>query len=85
MDFHDKESFDRLVKLTEENNKLLHKMWRATRLAGFVRVFYWILVIGVSIGSFYYLQPYIDQLLKVYGGLNDSISSFQTLVGHVPK
>lgn len=85
MDFHDKESFDRLVKLTEENNKILHKMWRATRVAGLVRIFYWLLVIGVSIGAFYYLQPYIDQLMAVYGGIQDSVGSFQSLVGHTPQ
>lgn len=85
MDFHEKESFDKLVALTEENNKLLRKMWRATRVAGFMRLFYWVLVIGASIGAFYYLQPYIDQLMAVYSGLNDSIGSFQSLIGHTPR
>jgi hypothetical protein len=81
MDFHDKDFFDRLMTLTEENNRLLHKMWRAARVARAARVVYWVILIGVSIGAYYYIQPYIDQFLSMFGGLGETIKAFQTLVG----
>ena len=80
MDFHDKDFFDRLMTLTEENNKLLHKMWRAARLARVARTIYWIILIGASIGAYYYIQPYIDQLLSVFGGLAESAGSLKEFV-----
>lgn len=81
MDFHDKDFFDRLMTLTEENNKLLHKMWRAARLARVMRTLYWLVIIGLSIGAYYYVQPYLEQLLSVYTGLQDSVGSVQSLIG----
>lgn len=80
MDFHDKDFFDRLMKLTEENNHLLHKMWRAARIGRAMRVLYWLVIIGISIGALYYIQPYIDQFLAVYTGAKDSIGTFQSLM-----
>ena len=81
MDFHDKDFFDRLMTLTEENNKLLHKMWRAARTARVMRTLYWIVIIGLSVGAYYYVQPYLEQLLSVYSGLQDSVGSVQSLIG----
>ena len=81
MDFHDKDFFDRMMTLTEENNELLHKMWRAARMASAMRTLYWLVIIGLSIGAYYYVQPYIEQLLSVYTGLQDSVGSVQSLIG----
>ena len=72
----DKELLEKILDLTEENNGILHKMRHSMRVAQFVRAIYWIIIIGSAIGAYYYVQPYLDQLLKIYGGMNDGISSF---------
>lgn len=81
MDFHDKEFFERLMTITEENNHLLHKMVRGARIARIARITYWVIVLGISIGAYYYVQPYIDQITSVFGGFMDNISSFQQIMG----
>ncbi len=80
MDFHDKDFFDKLMNLTEENNKLLRKMWRADKTARAARVLYWLIVIGLSIGAFYYIQPFINQYLPLIKSLQESASSLQGFV-----
>lgn len=55
-------------KILLENNKLLHKLVRAGRWATFFSILRWLVVLGVAAGTYYYLQPYLDQLLRVYGG-----------------
>jgi hypothetical protein len=80
MDFHDKDFFDRLMKLTEENNKLLHKLWRHAQIGRAVKILYWVALIGISIGALYYIQPFIDQFAEVYTGAKDSIGTFQSLM-----
>lgn len=85
MDFHDKDFLNRLMALTEENNAMLHKIRRATRLALFGRILYWFVVIGLSIGAFYYLQPYIDRILSVYTGFNNNVNSFQGFMSSFGK
>ncbi len=81
MDFRDKEFLDRLMALTEENNHLLHKMWRTARLARVVRIIYWIILLGISIGAYYYIQPYLEQFTAVFGSFMDSLGSLKELVG----
>ncbi|NQV88207.1 MAG: hypothetical protein HQ402_01445 [Parcubacteria group bacterium] len=72
----DKELLEKILNLSEENNKMLHKMKRSMRVTQFVRIIYWIIIIGSAIGAYYYVQPYMDQLLKIYSGMNGGIGSF---------
>ena len=53
-------------KILVENNKILHKLLRAQRWATAWSVVRWIVIFAITIGSYYYLQPYLDQMLKVY-------------------
>ena len=78
MDFHDKEFFDRLMALTEENNKILHKIRRTAKVTGMIRIVYWIIIIGISIGAYYYVQPYLNQILEAYSGLSTGLNSIQS-------
>ena len=71
MDFEEKELIKKTFALAEENNKILRKMQSSMRWGRAFRIFYWIVVIGISIGAFYYIQPYIDQLTSVYSGFSD--------------
>lgn len=84
MDFRDKEFLERLMAITEENNKLLHKLWRTARWARFVRVVYWIILIGVSIGALYYLQPFIDQITNFFGANGAALHTLLDNISHNP-
>ena len=61
--------------LAQENNKMLRKLRNSARLGNLMRLFYWLLVIGLSFGSYYLIQPYIDQLGHLYSGLNDGVQT----------
>ena len=69
-----------LLELTRENNKLLHKMRRHAIIGSIMRLFYWILILGGPIVLYYYfLQPYIDQLLEVYSGVQSGVDDVQKI------
>ena len=53
-------------KILLENNQMLHKLLRAQHWATAWSVLRWVIIIGISIASYYYLQPYLDQMLKIY-------------------
>ena len=78
MDPQDKAKLDKALALSEENNRILKSLQRYMRLGRLMSLLYWVVIIGVSVGSFYYLQPYINQILKTY-------SSFQNLGSYFPK
>jgi hypothetical protein len=64
----ERELLERCVNLVTENNKILRSMRRSQMWANVARVFYWALIIGSAFGAYYFIQPYIDQILGVYGG-----------------
>lgn len=51
----------------DENHRILVRMRRTQRNAGLVRVGYWVILILLSFGAWYYIQPYIGQLGAAYG------------------
>lgn len=79
MDTEDKIKLDRALELSEENNAILKKMHRAMRWGRLVRIVYWTILIGVSVGAFYFIQPYIDQLVNIYGGVVDTAGNINSL------
>ena len=76
MDPESKKLLEDTYALTEENNKMLHNIKRSMFLARIMSILYWLVIIGVSVGAFYFIQPYIDQLMGVYGKASGVINSF---------
>jgi hypothetical protein len=68
------------LELARENNRLLQQMRRSQKISSAMRVLYWLVILGASIGAFYAFQPYLDQLKNVYGGANDVLQGFQQIV-----
>lgn len=79
MDFEIKRLVEKVLEVSEENNKILRGIQRANRWAIAFRIFYWLIIIGLSVGAFYFIQPYIDQLMEVYGGLRGGVDQVQNL------
>jgi hypothetical protein len=69
---------DELMELTTENNRMLHRMRRVQRWAAAMRALYWLLIIGLAFGSFYFVKPYFEQLTKVYTQGAANFSTIQT-------
>lgn len=80
MDSQDRELLQKTFQLAEENNAMLRKMRRSMRVANAMRIVYWLIIIGLSVGALYFIQPYIDQLLQVYSGAQSDLQSLQNLV-----
>lgn len=66
------------IKLTKENNRLLHSMRRAAWWSTFFRILWMAILIGVPIALYYYfLQPY-------YKGLSEGYQQFQSQGLEIP-
>ena len=74
----EKDQLDKILELVEENNHILRSMRRSARVSSLISYLYWIIIIGSMIGTYYYVQPYIDQLLKVYQELNSSVKGIKS-------
>ena len=81
MDELTQNKIDRLLALTEENNKMLKSLRRSMLISRFLTVFYWVIIIGASIGALYFVRPYIETLQGLYGGMQGGLSATQNQTG----
>ena len=62
-------------RMVEENNHLLRKMHRSALWGRFFHFLYWAVIIGLSVGAYYFIQPYVDQLRGVYSGVQTDVNA----------
>ncbi|HVV14993.1 MAG TPA: hypothetical protein VHD55_01150 [Candidatus Paceibacterota bacterium] len=81
------------IALSQENNNLLRSMRRSTWVSYGMRFLWIALIIASSVYAYWYVQPYITQILDAYGSFQnlqdkaaDIFSKFDngttTLQGH---
>ena len=51
--------------LTERNNEILQKFHRSMVWSRVLWIFYWVIIVGVAVGAFYFLEPYWDTLVAL--------------------
>ena len=85
MDPQPKALLEETLALSKENNKMLHSMKRSMRLARVMSIFYWVIIIGSAVGAYYYIEPYLDQLMNVYGSAKGNLDSINSLFKEMPK
>lgn len=60
------------MELSKDNNRILHSIQRREKITQVMRIIYWLFILGIAAGAYYYIQPYIDQLVKAYTGIVDT-------------
>ncbi len=79
MDESTKKLLDQTYRLTEENNRYLKKIDRRQRLNFYWRLFIMILAVASALGIYYYMQPYIDQVITIYNQVEKNVAQFGTV------
>ena len=72
MDPETQRKLDRVLLLTEENNTMLREVRRSQKTAQMMKAIYWVIIIMVTVGSLYFVQPYLGTLTNLYGGLSNN-------------
>ena len=65
-----------VIRLEKENNKILLKLYKTQKLNLVIKTIYWFILIGIAIGAFYFLQPFLDNITQIYKGGTDSLLNF---------
>ncbi len=58
-----------LKTLAQENSRMLQGIYRRARINMVVNVVKWVVIIGISIGAFYFIQPFLDTVVDSYSKL----------------
>ena len=69
------------LEVSKQNNEMLKKLVRSQQVANIYRFVYWGVIIFSSIGAYYFIQPFLGNLLNVYGvsGINNVSDVTKTL------
>lgn len=60
------EKIGELEELIKANHRMVRTLYRRSQYATLISVVKWVVIIGFTIGAFYYVQPYLDTVLKAY-------------------
>ena len=77
MDEEERKMLARTLKLEEENNKLLKKINRSIQWGRFVRILYWLVILGSAVGAYYFLQPFFDSFSKTFGTFSSGVQNLK--------
>ena len=69
-------------ELAQENNTILRGIRRANRFSMAFKIFYWLVIIGVTLGAFYFVQPYLEKSIDL---LNQAQKSVQSINGNIDQ
>lgn len=65
------------AELVKENNSLLRKMRRGARFRAALHALYWVVIIGLSFGAYYFIEPYIGQLQGIYQKIQGDVDNIR--------
>ena len=75
MDEELKELLEENLEVSKENNEILSKIWSDVKWKRITKFIYWLIIIGLALGAYYYVQPIIEGFSQGYGSVGNGISS----------
>ena len=73
----DKKQFEQLRRTVDENHKMLKQIRSVQRRAWWGSMFKWAVIIAVSLGAYYIVQPFIENLNNAYDSVMSSFEEVQ--------
>ena len=75
------EKIARIERVQEEDSRMIRSLYNAMRLGRAFKIFYILLILSAVFGLYYYIQPYVGDLVDVYLGTQNALDILKT----VPK
>lgn len=69
------------LELAEENNRILKNLQSTARWSRFFFFVKWLIIIGLTFGTYYFIQPYLDQIMETYSGFRIQVENVQNAGG----
>ncbi len=73
----DEDDFERLEKLVEDNHRMIKSMHRSMQIGRIFTAIYWMAIIAIGFGAYYYIQPFIKPFIGTGGSVLQNIKDAQ--------
>ncbi len=77
MDEYVKELMRKNLEVSQESFKILKKMHRARIWGGVFKTIKWIVIIALSVGSYYYVEPYLNKMIDTVSSMSSSMEQIK--------
>jgi len=74
-----KDLLQKNLEASQESLVILKKMRKTQVWGGVVTFIKWAVIIGVSFGAYYFIEPYLNQMLDMYSQINETVSGVQKI------
>ncbi len=83
----EKSLLERTYALAQENNDMLRKIRRGSKWTNTIHILYWVVILLLSFGAYYFIQPYVQSVYNLTGGVDFSSGAkqLQDLVKDLPR
>lgn len=72
-----KNLLEKNLQVAEESLGILKKMQRARRISGFFKIIKWLAIIFISLGLYYYIEPYLRGLIDALNSINSGLTEIK--------
>ncbi len=79
------EKLDEVYELVQENNEILRSLLRREKFATYMRLIYWLIIIGAVFGLYYYVEPVINYVSNNSSGLRDFLDAINSKTSNFPE
>ncbi len=79
----EKKLLEETAETTGECLVILKRMQRIRRFELFLKIGYWVIILGLAFGAYYFIQPYLNSLLQIYSGLGGNLDQMNNLKNNV--
>lgn len=80
MDEESKKLLEEIREFAQENNEMLRNVRGVQKRQAFFQILHWLIVIGIAIGTLYFIQPYIDQFQNFIKEISLTIDKFKNII-----
>lgn len=83
MNEEERKLLENTAEQVDECLTILKRMQRTRRFELFIKIAYWVVIVGMAFGAYYFIQPYLENLMSIYSGVNDNLDKVNNLKNSV--
>lgn len=84
-DLNNQEKLAAIYEMTLENNSILRTIRRQHYFSNFLSSLYWLMVIGVIGGTYYFVRPVVTAISNNSGQVEETINQFNQIRSQLPE
>ncbi len=78
------EKLDAIYEMTLENHEVLRTIRRQQYFSTITRLLYWLIVLGLIGGTYYYVRPFIGLITNNAASLEEKVMQFNQIKNQLP-